>query len=191
CGIGNSRSRGWNRYCSCLIHSYHVIALTILNPLVSDEIDSYMYQTVGQDGVHLVAEALRLPLYRQTITGTPLELGSEYGSRSCKGLMKGIEGDETEDMYNLLNQVKVWLTVWISNRCIFTLSTALQCHATILTIIAAFYSPRNHCCFGWCYLIQLPTCSSGVCVGDREFFASKPTPSELTLDKLAAATVSI
>ncbi|KAH9461048.1 hypothetical protein Pst134EA_017357 [Puccinia striiformis f. sp. tritici] len=93
--------------CHCVKNGHEVVALATLGPEAgTDEIDSYMYQTVGQDGVHLVAEALRLPLYRQTITGTPLELGSEYGSRSCKGLMKGIEGDETEDMYNLLNQVK-------------------------------------------------------------------------------------
>ncbi|WAR59859.1 hypothetical protein PtB15_11B500 [Puccinia triticina] len=93
--------------CHCVKNGHDIVALATLGPEAgTDELDSYLYQTVGQDGIHLVAEALRLPLHRQTIKGTALELGSEYGSRSHKGLMKGVEGDETEDMYNLLNRVK-------------------------------------------------------------------------------------
>ncbi|KAA1069561.1 hypothetical protein PGT21_028129 [Puccinia graminis f. sp. tritici] len=93
--------------CHCVKNGHDIVALATLGPEAgTDELDSYLYQTVGQDGIHLVAEALRLPLYRQTIKGTPVELGSEYGSRCHKSLMKGVEGDETEDMYNLLNRVK-------------------------------------------------------------------------------------
>jgi len=93
--------------CHCVKNGHEIVALATLGPEAgTDELDSYLYQTVGQDAIHLVAEALRLPLYRQTIRGTPLELGSEYGSRSHASSTKGVEGDETEDMYKLLNQIK-------------------------------------------------------------------------------------
>jgi diphthamide synthase (EF-2-diphthine--ammonia ligase) len=48
-----------------------------LNNKPIDELDSYLYQTVGQDGVHLIAQALELPLYRRTVVGTHLELKLE------------------------------------------------------------------------------------------------------------------
>ncbi|KAJ4478264.1 hypothetical protein J3R30DRAFT_3702994 [Lentinula aciculospora] len=68
-----------------------------------EELDSYLYQTVGQDAIEIVARALDVPLYRGTIIGTAVEQGSEYGTRSSK---KGIAGDETEDLYDLLANVK-------------------------------------------------------------------------------------
>lgn len=65
---------------------------------VSDELDSYMYQTVGYQAVGLYAEALDLPLYRRTIEGSSLHTGREYSQR---------DGDEVEDLYHLLKLVKV------------------------------------------------------------------------------------
>ena len=70
------------------------------------EIDSYMYQTVGQDAIELVAQALEVPLYRATISGSAVNQGSEYGAR--KAGLKGVDGDETEDLFELLSVVKVW-----------------------------------------------------------------------------------
>lgn len=93
--------------CHCVKNGHEIVALATLGPEPgTDELDSYLYQTVGQDGIHLVAEALRLPLHRQTIRGTAVELGSEYGPRSHTSSMQGVEGDETEDMYTLLNKIK-------------------------------------------------------------------------------------
>lgn len=66
--------------------------------VVSDELDSYMYQTVGHQAVDLYAEALGLPLYRRTIEGSSLDTGREYSQR---------DGDEVEDLYHLLQLVKV------------------------------------------------------------------------------------
>ncbi|XP_020849526.1 diphthine--ammonia ligase isoform X3 [Phascolarctos cinereus] len=63
----------------------------------SDELDSYMYQTVGHQAIELFAEAMGLPLYRQTIKGTSVETGRIY--TRC-------EGDEVEDLYELLKYVK-------------------------------------------------------------------------------------
>ncbi len=71
-----------------------------------DEIDSYMYQTVGQDAIEFVAQALDVPLYRKVISGSAVDLSSEYGARDATK-NGGLEGDETEDLYSLLSTVKV------------------------------------------------------------------------------------
>lgn len=71
-----------------------------------EEIDSYLYQTVGQDAIEFVAQALDVPLYRKAIDGTAVEQGLEYGSRTANA-SGGIRGDETEDLFGLLSTVKV------------------------------------------------------------------------------------
>ena len=71
-----------------------------------EEIDSYLYQTVGQDAIEFVAQALDVPLYRKAIDGTALEQGSEYGGRMAS-TSGGVRGDETEDLFDLLSTVKV------------------------------------------------------------------------------------
>lgn len=65
-----------------------------------------MYQTVGQDAIQFVAEALDVPLFRRTIKGTAVNMGAEYGARQASKNI-GISGDETEDLYELLHTVKV------------------------------------------------------------------------------------
>ena len=81
-------------------------ALSGLAHHTTDEIDSYLYQTVGQDAIQLVADALEIPLIRRIITGEAIQQGSEYGSRLT---LKhgGVQGDETEDLFELLSEVKV------------------------------------------------------------------------------------
>lgn len=79
-----------------------------------------MYQTVGHSGLKSIAEALNLPLFVHTISGTAVNQEGEYGSRdglvSDSNQLKsnknggGTEGDETEDLYELLKQVKVRLS---------------------------------------------------------------------------------
>ena len=71
-----------------------------------EEMDSHLYQTVGQDAIEFVAGALGVPLYRRTIHGTAVELGSEYGDRNTN-TSGGVRGDETEDLFDLLSIVKV------------------------------------------------------------------------------------
>ncbi|KIJ70084.1 hypothetical protein HYDPIDRAFT_77552 [Hydnomerulius pinastri MD-312] len=88
----------------CKRNGHDIIAAATLSPHSGkDEIDSYMYQTVGQDGITLIAQALNVPLYRRIIQGQPVEQGSEYGVKSAGG--GGIIGDETEDLYILLKEV--------------------------------------------------------------------------------------
>lgn len=68
----------------------------------TDELDSYMYQTVGHQAIELYADAMDLPLYRRTIQGSSLDTSRNYSIT---------EGDEVEDLYQLLHLVKVWLFV--------------------------------------------------------------------------------
>lgn len=64
-----------------------------------DELDSYMYQTVGHMGIGKLAEAMDLPLYRRTTSGFTAQKGKIYEPRG--------DQDEVEDLYQLLKQVKV------------------------------------------------------------------------------------
>lgn len=90
----------------CAKNGHELIAAASLAPESGkEELDSYLYQTVGQDAIEFVARALEVPLYRRVITGGALEQGSEYGSRDPTHL-GGVEGDETEDLYALLAEVK-------------------------------------------------------------------------------------
>uniref|UniRef100_V5EZ25 Diphthine--ammonia ligase n=1 Tax=Kalmanozyma brasiliensis (strain GHG001) TaxID=1365824 RepID=V5EZ25_KALBG len=91
----------------CVQQGHELVALATLAPPGSkDELDSYMYQTVGHDAVHLVAEAMGLPLYRRIIKGTAVNQRSEYGSRTASSSTSSSTEDETEDLYHLLADVK-------------------------------------------------------------------------------------
>ncbi|KAJ6598927.1 hypothetical protein DFH09DRAFT_18918 [Mycena vulgaris] len=88
----------------CERNGHQLISAASLGPEPGkEELDSYMYQTVGQDAIELVARALEVPLYRRVIFGQAVEQGSEYGARNGAS---GIVGDETEDLYALLSTVK-------------------------------------------------------------------------------------
>ncbi|KAJ9099957.1 hypothetical protein QFC21_003965 [Naganishia friedmannii] len=85
----------------CIANGHEVVALATLVP----------EEGVGTSLVTLIAKALRLPLYQRTITGKPVHLESTYGSRtkergSDRAKKDGIAGDETEDLDELLHQVK-------------------------------------------------------------------------------------
>ncbi|XP_010842492.1 PREDICTED: diphthine--ammonia ligase isoform X1 [Bison bison bison] len=85
----------------CVAAGHQIVALANLRPaenqVGSDELDSYMYQTVGHHAIDLYAEAMALPLYRRTIRGKSVDTGPVY--TKC-------EGDEVEDLYELLKLVK-------------------------------------------------------------------------------------
>ncbi|KAF7301802.1 Diphthami-syn-2 domain-containing protein [Mycena indigotica] len=88
----------------CQKNGHELVASASLGPEAGkEELDSYMYQTVGQDAIELVARALDVPLYRRVISGEAIEQGSEYGARTANS---GVSGDETEDLYALLSTVK-------------------------------------------------------------------------------------
>ena len=97
----------------CIAAGHEIVALANLHPpkydnaecktLELDEMDSYMYQTVGHDAISLYSEATGLPLYQEVIQGSSLQQGSDY-TFNCNE-------DEVEDLYRLLARVKEAETV--------------------------------------------------------------------------------
>ncbi|VDK46614.1 unnamed protein product [Anisakis simplex] len=85
----------------CLQNGHQIICLANLYPPSSnstDEIDSYMYQSVAYMGVQLYSEACELPLYRREIKGKPMNVDADY---------KPTDDDEVEDLYELLADVRL------------------------------------------------------------------------------------
>ncbi|NXP17397.1 DPH6 ligase, partial [Scytalopus superciliaris] len=85
----------------CVAAGHQIVALANLRPTEStgqtDELDSYMYQTVGHHAVDLYANALDLPLYRGFIKGASVNTDRVY--TAC-------QEDEVEDLYHLMKLVK-------------------------------------------------------------------------------------
>ncbi len=65
---------------------------------LTDELDSYMFQTVGHQAVDMYADAMGVPLFRRIIEGNSVSTGKNYEQN---------EADEVEDMFALLKKVKV------------------------------------------------------------------------------------
>ncbi|RPD67264.1 hypothetical protein L227DRAFT_582593 [Lentinus tigrinus ALCF2SS1-6] len=90
----------------CARNGHQLVAAASLGPEQGkEELDSYLYQTVGQDAIEFVGRALDVPLYRRVISGAAVEQGGEYGGRD-PARSGGVSGDETEDLYELLSTVK-------------------------------------------------------------------------------------
>ncbi|XP_028798731.1 diphthine--ammonia ligase isoform X2 [Neltuma alba] len=83
----------------CIKHGHEIVALANLMPDDGsvDELDSYMYQTVGHQIIISYAECMGLPLFRRRIKGSTRH--HELGYRPTLG-------DEVEDMFILLSEVK-------------------------------------------------------------------------------------
>ncbi|GAV82994.1 LOW QUALITY PROTEIN: Ribonuc_L-PSP domain-containing protein/ATP_bind_4 domain-containing protein, partial [Cephalotus follicularis] len=84
----------------CIHYGHQVVALANLLPDDDsvDELDSYMYQTVGHQIIVSYAECMGLPLFRRRIKGS---------TRQHQNLSyRKTPGDEVEDMFILLNEVK-------------------------------------------------------------------------------------
>ncbi|CAF1624064.1 unnamed protein product [Adineta ricciae] len=63
----------------CVRHGHEIIALANLHPKEDiDELDSYMYQSVGHEIIDLIAKAMNLPLYRAEIKGDAQTTDKEY-----------------------------------------------------------------------------------------------------------------
>jgi diphthine-ammonia ligase len=100
----------WFNAMQCVANGHEICALANLRPppalsgipsvqasLMTDELDSFMYQTVGHDALHLQAECINLPLYREYITGQSIDQTLNYAATA---------NDETEDLFRLLSRVK-------------------------------------------------------------------------------------
>ena len=84
----------------CGAHGHEIVCLANLHgEQAGDELDSYMYQTVGVEVAPLIAEAMELPLYRRLLQGTSVNQELYYEK-------SGSAADEVEDLFALLVQVK-------------------------------------------------------------------------------------
>ncbi|CAD6194732.1 unnamed protein product [Caenorhabditis auriculariae] len=96
CLISGGKDSCYNMMCA-VNDGHRVVALANLHPAESSfELDSYMYQSVGAEGIELYSEAMGVPLYRKAIKGTPKNIEATYEETS---------GDEVEDLYELLQEV--------------------------------------------------------------------------------------
>ena len=99
----------WFNAMHCVAEGHEIVALANLRPpptlpgtwssldiLIEDELDSFMYQTVGHDAIHLQAECLSIPLYREYIIGESIDQALNYTVT---------KNDETEDLLRLLKTV--------------------------------------------------------------------------------------
>uniref|UniRef100_A0A0K8TRG8 Diphthine--ammonia ligase n=1 Tax=Tabanus bromius TaxID=304241 RepID=A0A0K8TRG8_TABBR len=86
----------------CVAEGHEIVALANLHPKDRDELDSYMYQTVGHMGIEILAEAMGLPLYRRETKGESSQRGKHYVP-TCD--------DEVEDLYDLLKLIKDELNI--------------------------------------------------------------------------------
>ncbi|KAJ6263377.1 Diphthine--ammonia ligase [Drechslerella dactyloides] len=100
-----------------LIHSnannFQVVALANLYPSlpaatheqqnVSDDLNSFMYQTVGHNALPHYSTILGIPLYRAPITGGSINQELSYHPNPAAA---ADQKDETEDLYELLLSIK-------------------------------------------------------------------------------------
>ena len=94
----------------CLANGHDVVALANLHPAVDhgerpEDIDSFMYQTVGHSVIPLYAKALGLPLYRQEILGSAVDSNKSYAAPCQAGRDTAASSDETESLLPLLTKV--------------------------------------------------------------------------------------
>ncbi|XP_074292828.1 diphthine--ammonia ligase-like [Silene latifolia] len=83
----------------CIHYGHEIVALANLMPVDDsvDELDSYMYQTVGHQIVVSYAKCMGIPLFRRRLQGSTRHHALSYTMTP---------GDEVEDMFALLAEVK-------------------------------------------------------------------------------------
>ena len=84
----------------CVEHEHVLVCLGNLCPAPAeeDELDSFMYQTVGHDGIEAIAVCMDLPLYRRPIRSKgSINQDLEYTTT---------QGDEVEELLALLQFIK-------------------------------------------------------------------------------------
>ncbi|OAD60574.1 ATP-binding domain-containing protein 4 [Eufriesea mexicana] len=81
----------------CIAAGHDIVALANLYPVGKDELDSFMFQTVGYKGVEYISEAIGLPIYREPTFGR---------SKMQEKYYYPTENDEVEDLFRLLSKVK-------------------------------------------------------------------------------------
>lgn len=91
----------------CQANGHKIVALANLHPPnqqdgTVEDMESYMYQTIGHAVIPLYEKALGLPLYRQEITGTAANQNKSYGLNQASAANAK---DETESLLPLLLKI--------------------------------------------------------------------------------------
>lgn len=97
----------------CIRNGHRIVALANLHPPLppaqgngtdnqEEDMDSFMYQTIGHRVIPLYEQALRLPLYRAPITGGAVDTSRIYGDEPVSSER---DGDETESLVPLLKRI--------------------------------------------------------------------------------------
>jgi len=91
----------------CKKEGHEIVAIANLRPpeekrASGDELDSYMYQTVGHQALDFVAKALDIPIFRANIMGTSKNKDLEYTNKS----QTDSEVDEVEELFALLRDIR-------------------------------------------------------------------------------------
>lgn len=80
----------------CIKHGHELVAVAHMQPPPKvNELDSFMYQTVGSEAVRGIAECLGVPIFIRTIEGGQKRADLEYVKT---------DGDEVESLYLLLQE---------------------------------------------------------------------------------------
>ena len=106
----------------CIKHGHKVVALANLHPpstpllgeegesgeQLEEDMDSFMYQTIGHAVIPLYEEALGTRLYRAPITGEARDTSRvyRYDAEDQMADSEQIEDDETESLMPLLRRIK-------------------------------------------------------------------------------------
>ncbi|KAJ5294243.1 hypothetical protein PENANT_c028G05466 [Penicillium antarcticum] len=106
----------------CIRNGHQVVALANLYPEPSpsttkadnandeeEDIDSFMYQTIGHSIIPLYEEALGIPLYREAIKGNAVDTSRIYKNTTTTtstSTSTPEEADETESLIPLLTRIK-------------------------------------------------------------------------------------
>ena len=86
----------------CVAHGHEIVCLANLHGKnVGEELDSFMYQTVGVEIAPMIAECMELPLVRHQLKGK--SVNTELYYEKDEELK---EVDEVEDLTELLAKVK-------------------------------------------------------------------------------------
>lgn len=75
-----------------------------MHQIFSDDLDSFMFQTVGHQGIEFISEAIGLPLYREPTFGKSKMQDKNYVPT---------DDDEVEDLYRLIKRVKVSIYLYL------------------------------------------------------------------------------
>ncbi|KAJ2426628.1 hypothetical protein GGF47_002095 [Coemansia sp. RSA 2524] len=84
----------------CVENGHEIVALAHAHPPrtgAAEELDSFLFQTVGSSVVRLVGECMQVPYYEREIRGTAVSQTLDYAETL---------DDETEDLFALLSEVQ-------------------------------------------------------------------------------------